>query len=381
MSKVEEAVIEVGKEAPVVAKKSYEAMFEKDHPELVVPTKDAKKSDFEKALDKTVKEVVEPKEEVKKESQEVEKPVESQDVPAEEQPSTDETKPSEAEEDKSKDESADVDAKIKDYADKNGLSVDEAKAEIEEYDAIAKKYDNDPIKIAKAYKNMQSAFDKQKAQETQSQQARMVSNIMADPQAFVAKAEKENAPKWIEEYRKQFPAKSELMTDAAILEDCRQVALGRVQSQIGEYQVRLKKESDSKRESLLKNLRSEDRPYATEISRVLKDLPDVQVVDKNFNFQDITRWARGSDASIARLVKEAEERGFKKAQSGEILGEKFVAKSTTASAKPKPKENRPAGETLSAYEKKQAIERFSSIPGTDEDRYQAYIDVFKGNKK
>ena len=378
-------------EVPVAGeKKPFEALFERDHPELVIsaPAKpDAKKSAFEKNLDKAVKEVEpkeESKEEPKEESETDEQSSETKEVPPAddtvEETSKEEDKSAEDVKDKAEADTASAEARIKEYAEKNSITVEKAKEAIEEYRGIAEKYKNDPIELAKAYKNMQSAFDKQKAADTQSHQARMVSDIMADSSAFVAKAEKEHAPKWIESYRKSFPAKSEAMTDEMVLEECRQVALNSVRGQVQEYQIKLKSEASTRREDLLKTLKDSERPFAQEIGQVLKNLPDVQVVDKGFNFPDLVRWARGSEKNMQRLIKEAEERGFKRAQAAEIVGEKYVAK-TPSSSKPKPKENKSAGESMSNFEKQRAREMFASAYDNDEDRYAAYVDVVKNRKK
>lgn len=378
----QEAVIE--KPTVVEGKKPYESLFEKDHPELVIKiekSNDSKRSAFEENLDKAVKNP-EVREEHKEETKEAKQPAESETKPQAdkvEEPVKEEAQPAEAEEVKGKVITADDDI-IKSYAERNSISEEEAKEEIEANRSILKKYKDDPIELAKAYRNLQSTYDKQKVSETHNQQARMVSDIMADPNAFVAKAERENAPKWVEEYRKTYPAKSEMMTDAVIIEECRQVALNQVKGQISEYQIKLKSESNERRQELIKSIPEADRPFATEIGKVLAKLPDVQVIDKGFNFEDLVRWARGSDGSIKKLIKDAEERGYKMAQEGKILGEKFIAK-TPSSLKPKAKENVSHGGQLSSFEQRRAREMFSSAYDNDEERYEAYIDVYKSRKK
>ena len=130
----------------------------------------------------------------------------------------------------------------------------------------------------------------------------------------------------------------------------------------------------------MRSLSASDKPFASEIGRILKNLPDVQVVDKNFTFHDIVRWARGDEKNMKRLIQEAEERGRKQAMSGEIIGEKFVAK-TPATSRPKTQASKPAASQLTDYEKKRAREMFSSGYDTDEGCYEAYIDVVKKRSK
>lgn len=370
-------------ETPIVATPHpSEKMFAADHPELIVaPARKedgaAKKSAFEDNLETAIETVVEPKVTPKKESK-TEQPAEEEVTPSEETPTETEAKPDKVKDDKSNDVTADDEARFKEYAEKNGITEDEAKAEIEEYEAIAKKYDNDPIKIAKAYKNIQSTFDKQKAAETSSQQARLAQQIMAQgAEQFVAKAEKDNAPKWIAEYKKVYPAESASLSDDVILERCRQSAVGKVKDQMGVYQETLKKDSSSKRDQLVKGLPAEDRQYVGEISRILKDLPDIQVIDQNFNFKDVVRWARGDDKSIAKIKKESYDQGFKAAKSGEIVGE-IIAK-PQGTPRPKVKENRPAEEQLSSWEQKQANQQYASI-ADEQERYAAYLEVKRSRK-
>lgn len=373
------AVVEAGTPHPS------EKMFMSDHPELILPVKKedgkAEKSTFMEGLDDAISTVVKPKEETKqpeKESKKTEQQEEAETIPSEEKPVKEESSPEEVKDDKGEEATAASEARIKEYAEKNGLTDEQAKAEIDEYESIAKKYDNDPIKIAKAYKNIQSTFDKQKSNEAQSNQAKLAAQIMAQgAEEFVARAEKANSVQWIETYKKTYPAKAEIMTDAAILEECRQYAVGQTKQKMSEYQQALAGDANAKRDEFIKGLSAEDRIYAGDISRTLKNLPDVQIIDKSFNIEDVSRWARGDKKSIDKIKKESYDRGFKAAKSGEIVGE--IITKAPGGSKPKPKENRPAEEQLSTYERRMANEQYASIP-TEEDRYAAYLDVKRSRK-
>lgn len=378
---------EINNNTNEINKKPYEKSFEKDHPELAIVEKEKRKLDFESSLDNIVKEVESKNNE--NQEKEIEKPklaekqVDNESKPQAdnvEELDSDTTKPDKADKENSQIIAADDIDIIKKYAEQNSISEEQAAEEVESNKAILKKYKDDPIELAKAYRSLQSTYDKQKLSDIQSQQARMVNEIIIDPRAFVAKAELENSSKWIEEYRKTYPAKSELMTDAAIVEECRQIALNQVNGQISEYQVRLKSDANTRRQELIKSIPESDRSFSTEIGQVLAKFPDSQIVSQDFAFKDLVRWARGSETSIKKLVKEAEERGYKMAQEGKILGEKFIAK-TPSITKPKPRDGTSSVVQLSEYEKRQAREKFSSAYDNDEDRYTAYIDVYKRRKK
>lgn len=368
-------VTQIGKEAiaerkaeksGVEGKKPWEISFEKDHADLAVKAVEVKEE-----IEEEVKEVEE-KPDSKEQQEEPAAEPEGQEA---EKPAEEESKPAEAKKDTAKEE-----AYIAEYARKSGLSVTDAKEEVERNRAILAKYGNDPIEVAKAYRLTQSAFDKLKTQSEQTQKQSIdpvAAQIMANPKVYVESVIKANAPKLIEEFREENPARSASLTDEAILEELRDRGVAQVTSTLQGHQMKLKNDASVKREELISSITELDRQFLPEIRDVLNKLPDHQVVSPNFKFEDLTRWARGNHTE--KLVKDAEERGYKRGlEKAKILGE--VGQSSPA-AKVKQKQSVAAETGLSNYQREQAKQMFGNAYDNEADMFKAYIEVTKRDKK
>lgn len=344
---------------PDSGKKPWEKRMEEDHPEMVI----------EAPKKKEVKEEV--KEEPKEESPSEEQPAETESAPVEKQPE-EEAQPVEAKKDKAKEE----DAYIAEYAKSNSLSADEAKEEVSKLRAIATKYGNDPIKMAKAYREVQSAYDKQKVTASSNVNP-AVAAIAANPRSYVIGEVKKNSEKLIAEFREQNPARSRDMDDEQVTEEIVERGTFAIKDQIRGYEIQLKKEAANKREEFIKSMPEVDRRYLPEIKPVLDQLPDYQVIGANFRFDDLVSWAKGK--SVDRLVKEAEERVHKQyeAKDRKIVGE-ISKPSQTTKVKQTPEQSKSNG--MSKWQKDQAIQMFASAPMSDDEKYEAYLEVTKKKK-
>lgn len=352
-------------------KKPWEVRLENDHPELAPGEK------------KPVKEVEEkPAEEQEEAPKEEEKPDGDQPAETEAQPEPEEKEqPAEEEaQPEAKKDTADEVAYIAEYAKKEGITVEAAKEEIDRSKAILAKYNNDPMQVAKAYRLTQSEYDKLKTQaETNKQSATdpVAAAIIANPRGYASKLIKDNAEKLITEFRQENPARSRDMDDEQITEELTERAASQLQSQLREHQLTVKSLAIRKREEYIGTLNEVDKQFLPEIKSVLDKLPDHQIVSKTFDFGDLIKWAKGNHTD--RLVKEAEERGFKRGlQQKKIIGEVGHA---TPAAKVKPKAATTAGSNMTAYQKKVAREMFPQATMSDEEAYAAYTEVTQGRKK
>lgn len=338
-------------------KKPWELRMEQDHPELPV-----KKEEEKEAIE-------EPKETPKEEPNSEEQPAETESAPAK-QPD-EEAQPVEAKKDTAKEE----DAYIAEYAKNSGLSVEDAKEEVVKLRAISKKYNDDPVKIAKAYREVQSAYDKQKVQASSNVNP-AVAAIAANPRNY-AMGEVKNNPEWVQAYREQNPARSRDMDDEQVVEALVEIRSSVLKNQIGEFEIRLKREAANKREELLRGIPEIDRRYLPEIKPVLEGLPDHQVVGDSFRFEDLVSWAKGK--SVDRLIKETEERIHKQyeAKNRNIVGEISKTPQTT---KVKQAQEQSKGAGMSKWQKEQALQMFASSPISDDEKFEAYLDVTKKKK-
>lgn len=334
-------------------KKPWERRMEEDHPEMV------KQEEKE-----------EPKE-PKQEPDSQEQPAEPESQPLKKEPD-EEAQPAEANKDTAQD-----DAYIADYAKRKGIEVEVAKEKVEKLRAIATKYSNDPVKLAEAYQEVQSAYDKQKVQASSNVNP-AVAQIAANPRSYIMGEVKKNAEKLVAEFRENNPARSRDMDDEQVVEELVDRGTSTIKNQIRDYEIQLKKEASNKREEFLKGIPDSDRRFLPEIKPVLEQLPDYQVVGQGFRFEDLVSWAKGK--SVDRIVKEAEDRIHKQYESKDrkIVGE--IAKtSQTTKVKQVSEQSKSTG--MSKYEKDQALQMFASSPMSDEEKFEAYLDVKKSRKK
>lgn len=347
-----EIIKEVKGETPS-GKKPWEIRLEQDHPEMVEESK---------------KEV---KETSKEEPNSEEQPAEAKSAPVEKQPE-EEAQPVEAKKDTAKDD----EAYIAEYAKNSGLSVEDAKEEVSKLRAISKKYNDDPVKLAKAYREVQSGYDKLKVQASSNVNP-AVQAIVANPRSYVIGEVKKNAPKLIEEFRSQNPARSRDMDDEQVTEEIVERGTYAIRNQIRDYEIQLKKDAANKREEFVRSVPEADRRYLPEIKPILEQLPDYQVIGKDFRFEDLVSWAKGK--SVDRLVKEAEERVHKQyeAKDRKIVGEISKTPQTT---KVKQAVETSKGTGMSKWAKDQALQMFASSSMSDDEKFDAYLDLNKKKK-
>ena len=371
MENVEELdVTQVGKEAIAErkaekegkpSKPAWELRLEKDHPGLVKEEVIEKKE----VEQEEVKEVIEEKPVIEEQQDETKTEPETEE---EVKPVEELSKPVEDKKDTAKE-----DAYIAEYAKKSGLSIVDAKEEVERNRAILAKYNNDPIEVAKAYRLTQSAFDKLKAQADQNKQSvdPVAAQIMANPKGYVEGLLKQNAAKLIEEFRQDNPARSAILDDDAILEELRDRGVAQITQKLQEHHQRMSSEASKKREEYIASVSELDRQFLPEIRDVLSKLPDHQIVSPSFKFEDLTRWARGNH--VEKLVKDAEERGYKRGlEKAKILGEVGRA---TPSTKVKPKQESAISTSLTKYQQEQAKQMFGTAYDNENDMFKAYLEV------
>ncbi len=352
----DELIKEVKGDVPE-GKKPWEVRMEQDHPELT-PKKEEKEVEIPEEQPKEVKEEKPTSEE---------QPAETESAPVEEQPE-EEAQPVEANKDTAKEE-----AYLAEYAKKTGLSPEDAKAEVESLRAISKKYGDDPVKLAKAYREVQSAYDKQKVTASSNVNP-AVAAIVANPRSHVVGEVNKNAEKLITEFREQNPARSRDMDDEQVTEEIVERATFALKSQIRDYEIQVKRDAGNKREEFLNSLAEADRSLLPQIKPILEQLPDYQVVGAGFKFEDLVYYAKGK--SVDRLVKEAEDRIHKQYASKDrkIVGE--IAKpSQTTKVKQTPEQSK--GALMSKWQKDQALQMFASSPMSDDEKFAAYLDLNK----
>ncbi len=201
--------------------------------------------------------------------------------------------------------------------------------------------------------------------------------IAANPRSYVIGEVKKNADKLINEFREQNPARSRDMDDEQVTEEIVERGTYAIKNQIRDYEVQLKKEAANKREEYLSSIPESDRRFLPEIKPILEQLPDHQVISQGFNFKDLVRWGKGG--MVDQLIKEAEDRIHRQYETKDrkIVGE--VARSSqTTKVKQTPEQSKASG--LTKYQKDQALQMFQSAPMSEDEKFEAYLEVTKKKK-
>lgn len=294
---------------------------------------------------------------------------------------TDETK--DESETKPAEETETVDA-VTAYAEKHRLTVDEAKEELDKIAKVKAQYKNDPDEMARAlrskdreYSKLRNEVEKAKPKEqvfkrmNEDQFYAWAQERFKNPAADMVTADGEN--KLVAEYRRKYPAKSEIMSDDAVIEEI-------ISESYRQYElVATKKEAEvvqtaaTKREEIVKEIAESDKRFIPYVKAVLQKTSDVDLLEDGFDIEMAINLAKGAryDADI----KEAEERGYRRAmQKPTIAG----AKSTTGGA-PAAKSDKPAAPSLNDQQKRRAVAMFSFL--SEDEAYKAFRETYEDQLK
>jgi len=310
--------------------------MEADHPELKEP--EEKAEEIEPAAEK------QPEVEDKAEDKEQE-----------------ETKPVEV---------VEVDKSVQDWADKHQLTVEQAKEDLEKTKAVVGKYKS-PEEMARALRLIQSEHDKLKNETSKQEHPVITPAVQVDPRVEINQYVSKNAENLLAEYKRVYPAKSEVLTEEAILEDIADRYYGRYQTWANDQLSVIKQNASNKREEALNSLSQEDKQFLPEIKPVLQSMSNDQVLSKEFDIKELIAWAKGKN--IDKLIKEAEERGYKRAK-GE--GSKIIAQIPQGRSESKSINKKPSGTiSLSNHQKDRALEMFDGTSMTDDEKFQAFAEL------
>lgn len=281
-----------------------------------------------------------------------------------------------------------TDQEIQDLADELGVLEDEAKKILESEVAIAKKYEKDPRKLARAYRHLQSMHSKTAADlkaikdqiENPPIQAEQLEDVI-NRGKLVLSGKVVTRQQVIDSYREKNEDIAEDMEDDKVfrlaVREIRQNLADNAKKQI----EAVKTEAAKRRETLLAELPEENKKFVPMIKPMLDNMPDNRVIQDTFNLDDIVSWAKGRryDRDIAAARKEAYEKGKEEAK---ILGAKAnppAGSGTTKKAAESAKGKGGAGK-LTEAEKVEALNMFAGSSYshmTDEDKYNEYADIIK----
>lgn len=269
--------------------------------------------------------------------------------------------------------SEDFDKRITEHATKHGMTYVEAKEDIEKTEEIIKQYKNDPAEMARAMRNKDREYQKLRTESDKEKAKRdPVFKRMSDD-AFREYAREEIRKKadFVDAYREKYPAKSESMTDEAIIEEIAEQELFIYRRKADEKEGELKSTAARKRDDLIKGLAPENRQFIPEIKALLLETDDGAILNPDFDLSDSINWAKGKKYDAD--VKAAYERGLKQGkEKPEIIGAKGSGGSSV----------KPAGQgsDLNKAQKDRAREMFGS-DYPEEKCFEMFKDAYKEELK
>jgi len=305
------------------------------------------------------------------EEQDIEKTEDDQTGEEEDKPE-EESEP-EPETEKSEEEDPDQDKLITDYAQKHSMTYAEAKEDMEKTDKIIEQFKNDPKEMARALRNKDREYDKLKNELSKKEQAKPVFQRATEDQfrnSFRTRVEAD-PEKYLEGYRKRYPAKSEYMSDEAIVEEILDREWLVYQGWEKEKESEIKTLAQQKRDEFLNSFKEEDRKFLPDVKAMVLSAEDRYVVTEKWQPEILLQIAKGK--RYDQDIKAAQEEAIKRAKENpKILGVKTGGKQAPSKAH--------GSTSLNPNQKQRAIEMF----GDDYDEskcYEMYKDLYKDELK
>lgn len=282
--------------------------------------------------------------------------------------------------DESKDDKGveDRDKQITEHAEKHKMTYAEAKEDIEKTEEIIKQYKNDPAEMARAMRNKDREYSKLRSETEKAKEKKApVFQRMTDDQFRdwaknqPLKEGGETRQNMVDGYRAKFPARSESMSDEAIVEEIVERELMIYNEKAGQKEKEIKDTAASKRNELITAIAEADRRFIPELKALLLETDDAAVIMNGDTLIQDALWLVKGKAYDAD-IKAAEERALKRLkESPEILGTKGGGGS-------KPSGNKSTG--LNETQKECAINMFGA-DNPDEKCFDMFKDMYKDELK
>lgn len=266
---------------------------------------------------------------------------------------------------------------IEELALKESLTLKEAEEQIGKDEAIVNKYKKDPLEMARVVRNLQRESDKTKAEleATRKAAAKPPAPVIRNLEEYVTNQLEPIRDKVVEAYKKENPKLTEGQSDEFVFELVKKDGVNVAIGHLKKNEENIVASAKEKRAEMLLSLSDVDKAFIPDIKAQLERTSPRQLLHADFKLQELIQWAKGGQ--LDRLVKEAEDRGFKRGQeNAKIIGEKLPGgasnKQASGSGAVKTAEAR-----LSDTQKQRAKDMFDSVPGmAEEDMFKAYIDTY-----
>ena len=295
---------------------------------------------------------------------------------AEGQPAEDDQKDDAKDDDKDDRSKQDIEPSKEDieaWAIKHKVTFDEAKDDIKATKAVLKNYKT-PEEIARALRSTQSAYDQLKNSQAKKEQPPVFQRL--PDEAFLAQAKDKltkESEEHVKRFRDRFPAKSEMMSDDAIIEELAERGLEKYKQWASEQETVVKTKAETRRNDVVSAISKDDAKFVPEVKELLKSVNDSFVLSEDFDVEKLLSVVRGKyyHADIKAAVANALKKGSEKP---EIVG----ALRGSESSNPK-KSGSVAGGTLNKSQKSRAEEMLPDL--APEKAWSEFVDTWKDELK
>lgn len=280
---------------------------------------------------------------------------------------------------------------IKAFAEAKKLPIEEAKKEREHIKAIRAKYKDSPDELSYAMLNAQRAMTKAQEEAKHLREYAPVRNIekmtrdeileeYLDHGKIKFKGVAITRESALDQFRNAKPDITDGMDDDKVLSLIADNIRQHMVLKAKENLVNSKVAAKDRREQVIASLSEADKKYEQEIREVVNAMPDQAILGEGFSIQDVALWAKGKkveeiESNFQAEVKKSYDEGYRKGkEEAKILGVKAEEKKPSGNASKKTV-------TLNEAQKKEALDMFDTDAMTDEEKFDAYIDVKKKKEK
>jgi hypothetical protein len=168
---------------------------------------------------------------------------------------------------------------------------------------------------------------------------------------------------------------SESLSDEAVVDLMRKEATEKMMVRVEENRLNQSRIAMDKRSRMLSGISDDDKEFLAEAKAILDNTPDDFVLRENYDLEDVLRYSRGDKSRIAKMVKDAEERGYKRGkEEPRILGEKNPSKVAGKTSSGDVKST--FSSKLSADQRQSALNKFDGQAMSDEDKFKSYYEIY-----
>ena len=279
---------------------------------------------------------------------------------------------------------------VADFAKERKITAEEAKTELEHIDKVSNKYGKDAKKIAEAYLNIQRAYTKSQEELKNIQEASKLKSIesMTDDDIIKTyidtgnvkiKGKSVTKEELIETYKENHPKQTDGANDDQVLYMMANEVRNNLITKKKNFLADMKVNAKDRRIELIDSIPAADKDFIEEVRTVLNNHPDEAVISESFSINDILNWSKGKRYDELRSktdadIKKSYDEGYKKGkEEAKILGSR-------AGTPPKTPESHKAV-TPSEAGKKEALEMFSTLNVSDEEKCKLYVEAVPESRR